>query len=297
MRKIGAAVSKVKSGNHVVISFNSFSYCASCHHDDPAYCLHINQANFSGHREDGSRALSAGGVPIYSQFFGQISFAKLAICTERNVVCVPKDIRLELLGPLSCGFQTGAGAVLNLLKVLRGSVISIFGAGAVGLAAVMAAKIAGAKTIIAAHMQETRLNTALSLGATHVIKAVTDALTTQLKDLVDVGLDYALDTTGNEVVIRTAVEFLAPHGVRRLISSGHGPSINLNLLQMMLGGRNVRGIHQGESVPDIFISQLIDFYRQGRFPLDQLISFYGVTDIIKLPMIWKAEKLLNQSFE
>lgn len=276
--KVGAAVRKVRPGDHVVLSFNSCGHCASCEHGDPAYCQHIGQANFSGRREDGSTALSSGGSPVHSHFFGQSSFATLAICTERNVVPVPGDVPLELLGPLGCGFQTGAGAVLNSLKVTPGSTIGVFGAGAVGLAAVMAAKVAGAGKIIAIDLQRSRLDTALELGATHALEPGS-GMAAQLKAIAATGLDYALDTTGNVTVIQTAVECLGPRGVCGLISSGKGASISLNLLQMMLGGRTVRGIHQGDSVPDTFIPRLIDLYRLGRFPFDRLVSFYDLADL------------------
>jgi aryl-alcohol dehydrogenase len=277
--KVGAAVRKVQPGDHVVMSFNSCGHCSSCSHGDPAYCLHVGQANFSGKREDGSTALSSNGTPVHGHFFGQSSFATLAICTERNVVRVPNDVPLELLGPLGCGFQTGAGAVINSLKVAPGSSIGVFGSGAVGLAAVMASKVAGAAKIIAVDVQRGRLDTALRMGATDVIDAGGADVAAQVRAIAGAGLDYAIDTTGNAAVIQSAVGCLGPHGVCGLISSGKGASISLNLLQMMLGGRAVRGIHQGDSVPDIFIPQLIDLYRQGRFPFDQLVSFYALADI------------------
>lgn len=277
--KVGAAVRKVKPGDHVVISFNSCGHCPSCDHGDPAYCLHIAPANFSGQREDGSTALSRDGVPIHSHFFGQSSFATQAICSERNVVPVRKDAPLELLGPLGCGFQTGAGAVFNSLKVEPGSAIGVFGTGSVGLAAVMAARVAGAGKIIAVDVQASRLETALRMGATDVVDASGGDGVERLKAIAGAGLNYALDTTGSAAVIQSAVECLAPHGVCGLISSGKGASISLNLLQMMLGGRVVRGIHQGDSVPDVFIPQLIELYMQGRFPFDQLVSFYDLEDI------------------
>jgi aryl-alcohol dehydrogenase len=277
--KVGAAVRKVLPGDHVVMSFNSCGHCASCSHGDPAYCQHVGPANFSGKREDGSTALSSDGAPVHSHFFGQSSFATLSICNERNVVRVPNGVPLELLGPLGCGFQTGAGAVLNSLKVARGSSITVFGTGAVGLAAVMAAQVAGAGTLIAIDVQRARLDMALRLGATHVIEVGTGDVVEQIKAIAVDGLNYALDTTGNAAVIQSAVACLAPRGVCGLISSGKGASISLNLLQMMLGGRVVRGIHQGDSVPDVFIPQLIDLYREGRFPFDQLLSFYDLADI------------------
>jgi aryl-alcohol dehydrogenase len=277
--KVGAAVRKVQPGDHVVMSFNSCGRCSSCSHGDPAYCLHVGAVNFSGTRDDGSTALSVNGTPVHSHFFGQSSFTTLAICNERNIVRVTEDVPLELLGPLGCGFQTGAGAVINSLKVAPGSSIGVFGTGAVGLAAVMAATVAGAGKIIAIDVQRARLDTARRMGATDVIHAGDSDVAGQIRAIAGAGLDYALDTTGNAAVIHSAVACLAPHGVCGLISSGKGASISLNLLQMMLGGRVVRGIHQGDSVPDVFIPQLIDLYRDGRFPFDQLVSFYELADI------------------
>ncbi|SNS87780.1 aryl-alcohol dehydrogenase [Noviherbaspirillum humi] len=277
--KTGSSVAKVKPGDHVVVSFNSCGHCPSCNHGDPAYCVNLGAANFSGRREDGSSALTRAGNVLNGHFFGQSSFATHAICRERNVVPVRRDAPLELLGPLGCGFQTGAGAVLNSLKVEAGSAIAVFGTGSVGLAAVMAAKVANASRIIAVDVQASRLETARRMGATHTVDASSGDVAAQLKAIAPAGLGYAIDTTGNTAVIQSAVQALGPHGVCGLISSGKGASVSLNLLQMMLGGRVVRGIHQGDSVPDVFIPQLIDLYLQGRFPFDQLVSFYALEDV------------------
>lgn len=276
---VGEGVRKVARGDHVVISFNSCGHCISCSHNEPAYCLHIGQTNFSGQRQDGSTALSCNGTAVHSHFFGQSSFATHAMCNERNVVRVPSDLPIDMLGPLGCGFQTGAGAVIHSLKVEPGNSIAVFGAGSVGLAAVMAAKIRGADKIIAVDLHPSRRDMALGLGATHAINPVQGELAENIEALTRIGLNYALDTTGNPTVIETAVSCLAPHGVCGLISSGKGASVSLNLLQMMLGGRVVRGIHQGDSVPGTFIPQLIEFYKAGRFPFDRLLSFYDFKDI------------------
>jgi aryl-alcohol dehydrogenase len=279
VEKIGSAVRKVKPGDHVVMSFNSCGHCASCDHGDPAYCLHIGAINFSGQRSDGSTALSSNGSKVHSHFFGQSAFATHAICTERNVVPVRRDVPLELLGPLGCGFQTGAGAVINSLKVASGSTIGVFGTGSVGLAAIMAAKVAGASNIIAVDTQQQRLETAMQMGATHAVDASHPDAFDRIKSIAGLGMNYALDTTGNTMVIRKAVEHLAPRGVCGVISSAKGADVSLSVLQLMLGGRAVRGIHQGDSVPDLFIPQLIELYMQGRFPFDRLIRFYPLDEI------------------
>lgn len=279
VERTGSAVLKVKPGDHIVMTFNSCGHCASCYQGDAAYCFENNLYNFSGQRKDGTTALSAGGVKLYSHFFGQSSFATYSLCTERNVVPIRADMPLELLGPLGCGIQTGAGAVINSLKVYPGSSIGIFGTGSVGLAAVMAARLAGASTIIAVDTQQQRLEMAALLGATHIINAAREDTFASVKKITSTGMNFALDTCGNLAGIRQAVEHLAPRGICGLINSAKGADINLNILNMMSGGRVVRGIHQGDSVPEVFIPQLIELYAQGRFPFDKLVTFYELGEI------------------
>jgi len=276
----GSAVRKVRPGDHVVMTFNSCGRCLCCRRGDAVYCRQLGTYNFSGQRIDGSTALADGQAAVHSHFFGQSAFATHAICSERNVVAVRKDIPLELLGPLGCGMQTGAGAVINSLKVTPGSRVAVFGTGSVGLAAVMAARLAGAAAIIAVDTQAPRLELALELGATHAVDAgAGDAFATISTATDEAGLDFAVDTTGNLDVIHKAVEHLAPRGVCGLINTAKGADMHANVLQMVLGGRSVRGIHQGDSVPDVFIPQLIELYAQGRFPFDKLVSFYEFADI------------------
>lgn len=116
--------------------------------------------NFSGARDDGTVSTLDSNRQIHDHFFGQSSFATYAVANQRNVVNVPKEAPLEILGPLGCGIQTGAGAVMNALKIEQGKSFAVFGAGAVGLSAVMAAKIVGATTIIAVDIHESRCNLA-----------------------------------------------------------------------------------------------------------------------------------------
>ena len=279
VERTGSAVRKVKPGDHVVMSFSSCGHCPSCYQGDAAYCFENNLYNFSGQRKDGTTALADGKGDLHSHFFGQSSFATYAICTERNVIPVRADVPIELLGPLGCGIQTGAGAVINALKVYPGSSIGIFGTGSVGLAAVMAAKLSGASTIIAVDTQQQRLEMAALLGATHIINAARENTFALVGSIAPTGMNFALDTSGNLAGIRQAVEHLAPRGTCGLINSAKGGEISLNILQLLTGGRVVRGIHQGDSVPEVFIPQLIELYAQGRFPFDKLVKFYQLGEI------------------
>ena len=165
---VGSSVKKVAVGDHVVLTYMWCGHCKPCLRGDLTYCENFYPLNFGGAREDGSTAThEAGGGAVHDHFFGQSSFGTFALVHERNVIRVPRDAPLELLGPLGCGIQTGAGAVMNALKVTPGSSFAAFGGGAVGLSAVMAARVAGATTIIAADVVPSRLELAKELGATH----------------------------------------------------------------------------------------------------------------------------------
>jgi aryl-alcohol dehydrogenase len=279
VEQVGAGVTRVRPGDHVVMHYNSCGHCTPCVESDSAYCQHIGAYNFSGARPDGSMALSRGDQPVHSHFFGQSAFATYALCTDRNVVAVPADAPLELLGPLGCGILTGAGAVINTLKVRPGSSIAVFGTGSVGLAAIMAAHLCGAAKIVAVDTQQARRDMALELGATHTIDPRAADVPEELGRITGSGVNYALDTSGNTTVIRQAVEALASRGVCGLISSANGADISLNVLKMMHGGRVVRGILLGDSVPEVFIPQLIELQRQGRFPFEKLVTYYPFEEI------------------
>jgi aryl-alcohol dehydrogenase len=276
---VGSGVTKVAPGDAVVLSFNSCGHCPSCAHDAPAYCHDFGLHNFAGARSDGSSPLSVRGEVLHGNIFGQSSFATRALAHERNVVKVPADLPLHLLGPLGCGIQTGAGAVLNAFRLPAGANFAVFGAGAVGLSAVMAARIAGAATIFAVDLQPERLALALELGATHAISAREDAAAA-IRAVCPAGVDFVLDTTGIAKVIEDAVTLLAPRGVCGILgASALDATLTFNEVFLMAGGRTVRGIVEGDSNPEVFIPELLTHYRAGRFPFDRLVRVYDFTDI------------------
>jgi aryl-alcohol dehydrogenase len=278
---VGAGVSKVVAGDHVVLTFQSCGACEGCLTGHPASCDGSFPLNFTGARPDGSHALhDPAGGPLHDRFFAQSSFATRAIATERNVVKVPQEAPLELLGPLGCGIQTGAGSVLNALKVEAGETIAVFGAGAVGLSAIMAARVAAAGTIIAVDLVPERLALARELGATHVIDAHNGGVLEAIRAIVPNGLHYTLDTTGNVAVIRTAVDALAPRGTCGIVgATAAGVELKLDTIGFMSTAKTLRGIVEGDSVPDIFIPRLIALYTAGRFPFDRLIRFYKLEEL------------------
>lgn len=280
VERVGSRVSKVAPGDHVVMTYNSCGGCPSCEEHAPSYCYEFFPRNFFASREDGTTALSKEGEVIQSNFFGQSSFATHALCHERNIVKVTDTVALELLGPLACGVQTGAGAVINALQVKPGKSIAVFGTGSVGLSAVMAAHAVGATTIIAIDMNDERLAFAKSVGATHGLNPGKGDVTAAIMEITGYGVDYALDTTGLTQVIKSAVLSLAPRGTCGVLgASAPGSEIVLDEVHFMSGGRRLMGIVEGESNPNTFIPELIRLYQEGRFPFDKMIRFYPLEEI------------------
>jgi len=270
VERIGKAVKGIKPGDHVVLSYQSCGRCRPCRRGHPAGCQRFWEANFGFARLDGTNVLRGG---VRGHFFGQSSFATHALATMRNLVKVPKSLPLELLAPLGCGLQTGAGTVMNSLAVRAGAGIAVFGAGSVGLAAVMAARIVKAKTIIAVDINPRRLKLACELGATHSINNRRSDLAASIKAITGGGVDYIVESTADHEMEQFAAELLNPGGKAALLSGASAPGGGLP------GGRQVLSVIQGDAVPQKFIPKLIKLYLDGRFPFDRLVKFYDFTKI------------------
>jgi aryl-alcohol dehydrogenase len=280
VEKVGAAVTKLAPGDHVVLSYASCGVCANCQKGLYGYCPDLYGRNFSGGRPDGSSpCCDAHGQRLSGYFFAQSSFGEYALATERNVVKIADDVPVEIMGPLGCGIQTGAGAVINALKPGAGTSIAIFGAGSVGLAAVMAARVVGCATIVAVDLNDGRLALARELGATHTINGGKEDVVAAIQALTGEGVQYSLECTGLPKVLRQAVDSLRLTGVCGIIGVAPlGTEVSLDI-NGLLFGRTVRGIIEGDSVPDIFIPQLVALWKQGRFPFDRLIRKYPLSRI------------------
>lgn len=201
VEKFDEKVKDLQTGDHVVLSYASCGHCESCLKGHPGTCHRFMELNFEGKMEDQTHRLHHHNHGV-STFFGQSSFGTYAIAHENNVVKVSKEVDLALLGPLGCGIQTGSGTVLNRLKPSFGESIVVFGAEAVGLSAVMAAKIAGCKHIIAVDVHDNRLELAKDLGATLTLNGKNVDVVAEIKKATEGGSHYAVDTTGVGPVIR-----------------------------------------------------------------------------------------------
>ncbi|MGN7773683.1 NAD(P)-dependent alcohol dehydrogenase [Phyllobacterium sp. 22552] len=278
--RTGVSVTHLKPGDHVVLSYHSCGQCKPCLSSHAAYCEKVWEANFAGARLDGSIGVERNSAEaLHAHFFGQSSFATYALAHQRNTIKVPSDVPLEILGPLGCGFQTGAGAILNAMRVPVGATVAVFGVGAVGLAAIMAAKVADAATVIAIDINAERLKLAIELGATHVVNAAGQTnVSAAIRQIEPRGVEFVLDTSGRAANLDAGIGALAPMGHFGFVAfNAHsGAMVDASCLTV---GQTLQGIIQGDAVSALVIPELIGLYRTGRFPFDRLITFYDFADI------------------
>ncbi len=281
VERVGTAVSKVKRGDRVAMTFGSCGHCRLCHEGSPAYCEVGHDLQFTGIRSDGSTTLrEVNGAKVHGSFFQQSSFASYALGTERSVCKLPDDMPLELAGPLGCGIQTGAGAVLNSLGARAGSSIAVFGVGSVGLAAIMAARIAGCTIIVAVDVVAERLALAQELGATHVLDGREGDVVARIQAIARGGAHYSLDTAGQVGTFNDAIHCLSRRGSCAIVTVPKlGAPFEFSGLGLLLGGRRLIAVLEGDSVPEVFIPRLARFYLDGRLPLQRLTREYDFKDI------------------
>ena len=293
VEKVGKGVTKVKPGDHVVLGWDYCGECTACKADKYLYCHNFFLHNFHGARPDGTTTLKKGDQVIHGSFFNQSSFANYSLANERNVVEVPKDVPLEILGPLGCGVMTGAGAVMNSMEAKPGNSIAIFGVGPVGMSAVLAAVVCECNPIIAVDIHESRLEIAKELGATHIVNAGKVDPVKTIQDITGGGPDFTLECVGNPAVFRQAVDVLPRLGICGLLGVvPPGTEVSLDM-DLIMNGRTVRGILGGDAIPDQFIPEMIELYKQGRFPFDKMISFYAFEDINKAVQDMEAGRVVK----
>jgi aryl-alcohol dehydrogenase len=278
---VGDGVTNVSVGDKVVIGWPWCGSCRNCLEGQPRYCLALGPLVIAGSRGDGSTSLRRlDGSPLHSHFFGQSSFASHAICAASALVKVADDADVSLLGPLACGISTGAGAVLNALRPFAGSSVVVYGSGAVGLSAIMAARLTGATHIIAVDRLASRLALATQLGATETIDVSTGVdPVAAVQEICGGPADYGMDCAGSVDVLRQAADSVGMRGTVALIGGAPaGASFSLDHMST-LWGKKVVGILGGEGRSASLINTLITLNAQGRFPYDRLIQKFPLDQV------------------
>jgi aryl-alcohol dehydrogenase len=276
---VGPGVRNLAAGDHVVLGPPWCGRCRNCLSGQQKYCQEIVALCFAGAYADGTTSLHRSDGPVHGHFFQQSSFATYALATERNAVRVDPDVSLQVAAALGCGVATGAGSVLNALRPPVGSSVAVFGAGAVGLSAVMAAAVAGCTPIVAIDVRPSRLELARTLGATHVLNASADDIVAGLREIGGGTIDATIECSGDLDALRHAVEILPLLGTCLMVgAAAAGQQLTLDHRDLLFGKR-VHGILGGEGRADTFLPALLDLHARGRFPFDRLVTHFAFEQI------------------
>ncbi|WP_067568258.1 NAD(P)-dependent alcohol dehydrogenase [Nocardia acidivorans] len=278
VEQIGSEVTDVRVGDHVLLTYNSCGECPQCTTGTPSYCQSFVMLNTSGGRADFTSPLSQDGERVMGAFFGQSSFASHVLVSRRSVVVVDDEVDLVASAPFGCGVQTGAGAVANVMRPRPHESIVLFGAGGVGMSALMAARALGVENVVAVDLSAERLAVAKELGASTVIDGAAEDVVAQVQAATGGGATFALDTTAANPVIANALLALAPRGTLVLVGLGEA-SMDFEIGHLTGNGKAVRGCIEGSCDPQEFIPQLIEWHRSGKFPIERISRRYPFAEV------------------
>ena len=270
---VGDGVKSVKVGDHVALNWApNCGACFYCLHDRPSLCATYVEPIWAGTMMDGSTCLSSGGEPVY-HFSALACFAERAVVPEISCVVMPADLPLNIAALIGCAVTTGVGAVLNTAKVTNGAAVAVFGAGGVGLSAVLGARLVGASQIIVVDTSSDKLEMAGAFGATSAVPAGEDAAD-RIRLLTDGrGADYVFEAIGFPSVQEQCLDAARPGGV--VVFAGIAPigsSTNLPGAMITRQEKTVMGCYYGTSDPQRDFPRLASLYQAGRLDLDRLVS-------------------------
>lgn len=289
VEEVGADVHDLQRGDHVVVVFvPSCGHCAPCAEGRPALCEPGAAANGAGTLLSGARRLSDHGAPL-NHHLGCSVFAEYATVSRRSLVKIDPDVPLDEAALFGCAVLTGVGAVVNTAQVRVGASVAVVGLGGVGLAALIGARAAGARHIVAVDLSQDKLAQARALGATHTVNAGSDDAKAQIRDITSGGADYVFEFAGAIRALSLAYDATRRGGMT--VTAGlpaSTASFALPAVSLVAEERTLKGSYIGTCVPSRDIPRFIDLYKQGRLPVDKLL-----THRLKLDDINEAFDLLH----
>jgi alcohol dehydrogenase len=273
VEEVGPGVNDLKIGDHVVLTFvPSCGHCLPCAEGRPALCEPGAAANGAGTLLSGSRRLHRDGTDIHHHL-GCSAFADYATVSRRSLVKVDPELPLEEAALFGCAVLTGVGAVLNTARVTPGSSVAVVGLGGVGLCSILGAFVAGARRIVAVDLFDDKLALAKSLGATDAFNASDPDCIQQIRSATNGGVEYAFELAGSVKAMELAYKITARGGMT--VTAGLPPAadtIPIPQVNLVAEERTVKGSYIGTCVPVRDLPRYVALYRQGRLPVNKLVS-------------------------
>lgn len=271
--EVGPGTSTVSVGDRVALLWRpNCGTCRYCRSGNPVMCTLGPLQASTGGLMDGTTRMSIDGSPVH-HFLGVSCFSERVVVPAQSVVVIPEDIPTPIAAIVGCAVLTGVGAVTNAIGACAGDPLVIFGAGGVGLSAVMGATLSGASPIVVVDMDDAKLERARELGATHTVDARSGDSVEQVASLLPQGARWSIDAVGRPETLRAAVSVLAPGGTAVAVGLGRvGQTFEFPINELVQRQKHIVGSLYGSSNPHIDIPRILELYRAGRLPLDALIG-------------------------
>ena len=268
---VGEGVSDFKVGDRVAITYSSCGECDACKSGKSNRCERFMEMNFLG-----KSPLRYNGTDVFN-WFGQNSFSNHTVVSENNLVHVPDGLDLNTAGPYGCGLITGAGSMFSL-EPKESDTAAVFGLGAVGFAAVMAAKIAGCQTIIAVGGTPWKLELAKELGATHVInRRETPDIAAEIRKISPRGADVMVEATGHASMVQQALNSFAQGG-RITMAAVYSEPISISSAAQNFNP-TIKLLLEGDWNNRQAVETLMNYAVEGKFPVEKLIRYYKFEEL------------------
>lgn len=277
---VGAAVTRVKPGDHVMINWiPSCNSCPTCLRGWPSLCERLVTTTFQALLPDGSRRLSTEDGVSLKHFLGAATMAEFAVLDEAGVIAIPGDVPFDVASVIGCAVVTGVGAVINTAQVRPGSSAAVIGCGGVGLSALLGCRLAGCNPIIAVDVLESKLEFARTLGATHTLLARSADVVDGLRALTNGGPNTIFDSVGAPATINQALQAARPAGTA-VVMGLHGArqEATISPATLVLQNKRLLGSFFGSARPQVDLPMLVELYRAGRLPVDRLITAHYALD-------------------
>ena len=271
--EVGEGVTDLSPGDHVVMIFvPSCGHCLPCAEGRPALCEPAAVANGEGRLMSGGRRLSLKGQPV-NHHMGVSAFADHAVVSRHSLVKVDPDIPLEQAALFGCAVLTGVGATLNTAGVEPGSRVAVVGLGGVGLNALLGAVLVGADRVVAVDLLDSKLDLARQLGATDAFRADAPDLVEAIKAATGGGVDYALEMAGSVPALELAYKITRRGGTTVTAGLAHpDKQMSFQAVSLVAEERTLKGSYIGSCVPLRDIPRYIGLFKNGRLPVDRLMS-------------------------
>src|SRR5262245_43354083 len=271
--EVGPGVTRVKAGDHVVLSWApACGECPSCLEGRAVLCDRVEKVTFRNKLPGGTARIHARDRDV-APFLGTACFADSVVVHESAVIRVEKDVPLDALATLGCAVITGVGAAINAARVSRGAKVAVIGAGGVGLNVIQGAAIAGAEEILAVDMRPAPLAIARQFGATGAIEATADVPAAVRDRTKGRGADFVYDTVGSPATLATALSAtkkggtVVVTGLSRVDAQGA-----IQMFPFVMQEKRLIGSVYGSGQPQRDIPKLVTWFQEGKLKLRELVA-------------------------